>query len=335
MMTNWINMNRTKLLAALVATAVASCNLPKKDKTQDSQTSATTPDKAISIAGTYVSNDYQKRNEGYDWVGIIIHENADKSITVKIRSRADLKKPTCTLDATAVSTTDEKYKTVLEGKTVLFSFNNKNLTIDSETEGDSSILSFYCSGGASIKGNYEKIDTDLDSSQVDKRTFQKVLSLQNISFSVESQPIGDKQQLTITPLGLSIENRHFTHDITGQSVVNAEIEDLNKDGFPEVLVYLQSHGSGSYGDVIAYAVHNGKSMSQISFPLVTDNKKIKDGYQGHDEFTLVEHKLVQRFPIYLKNDVNANPTGKTRQIEYELKGGEASPKFIAKDITEF
>ncbi|MCY4780555.1 PliI family lysozyme inhibitor of I-type lysozyme [Sphingobacterium sp. UT-1RO-CII-1] len=328
-------MNRTKLLAALVATAVASCNLPKKDKAQDGETLASNPNTTISIAGTYVSSDYQKRHEGYDWIGIIIHENADKSITIKIRSRADLKKPTCTLDATAVSITEGQYKAVLEGKTVLFSFNNKNLTIDGETDSDSSILSFYCSGGGSLKGNYQKIDSNLDSSQVDSRTFQKVLSLQNISFSVESQPISDKQQLTITPLGLSIDNRHFTHDITGQSVVNAEIEDLNKDGFPEILVYLQSHGSGSYGNVIAYSVNNGKSMSQINFPQVADNKKLKDGYQGHDEFTLVEHKLVQRFPIYLKNDVNANPTGKTRQIAYELKDGEPSPKFIVKDITEF
>jgi hypothetical protein len=47
------------------------------------------------------------------------------------------------------------------------------------------------------------------------------------------------------------------------------------------------------------------------------------GYMGHDEFRVVENSLVRRFPVYRAQDTNAQPTGGTRQIQYQLKAGEA------------
>lgn len=44
---------------------------------------------------------------------------------------------------------------------------------------------------------------------------------------------------------------------------------------------------------------------------------------GHDEFAVVEGTFVQRFPIYKDTDTNVQPTGKTRQLQYKLKAGEA------------
>ena len=115
----------------------------------------------------------------------------------------------------------------------------------------------------------------------------------------------------------------------------AEIEDLNSDGSPEVLIYTKSDGSGSYGNVIGFSVNNKKSMSQIYFPPITDNKELSKGYMGHDEFTIIETTLAQRFPIYKESDSNANPTGGTRQVTYKLVDGEASRKFVVKNSTEF
>jgi hypothetical protein len=56
---------------------------------------------------------------------------------------------------------------------------------------------------------------------------------------------------------------------------------------------------------------------------------------GHDTFSLVENTLVRRFPIYKKDDTNANPTGGTRQLEYKLRNGEASWLLKLVKITEF
>jgi hypothetical protein len=92
-------------------------------------------------------------------------------------------------------------------------------------------------------------------------------------------------------------------------------------------------GSGSYGDVIAYSSNKGLSWSEVSYPELTD--KFKQGYMGHDEFLLVENVLVRRFPLYLENDSNANPQGKTRQIQYRMIEGEASRQFVVDAVNEF
>ena len=118
-------------------------------------------------------------------------------------------------------------------------------------------------------------------------------------------------------------------------VVDAEIEDLNSDGFPEILIYTTSAGSGSYGNVIGYSVNNGKSISQIYFPEISENKEASSGYMGHDEFAIIETTLARRFPVYKDGDTNNNPTGGTRQIDYKLKDGETSRQFVIAKISEY
>jgi hypothetical protein len=168
-------------------------------------------------------------------------------------------------------------------------------------------------------------DTDTISS------FNRNLNMQNIGFQVKV--IGD--HLTIQPSGYELDNTIVTKEIVGMSVTNAEIEDLNSDGFPEILVYLNSDGSGSYGTVLAYSSNQNKSMSEISFPSISDNPKANKGYMGHDEFAVVETTLSHRFPIYLDGDTNSKPSGKMRQIQYKLKDGEASRVFVVDKILEF
>jgi len=167
-----------------------------------------------------------------------------------------------------------------------------------------------------------------------KIIFQKTLTLQDIIFDIKTIGEGSTSELTIQPKGLEIDNQKIALDLDGQ-VINAEIEDLNSDGFPEILIYTTSAGSGSYGNVIGYSVNNGKSISQIYFPDITENKEVSMGYMGHDEFAIVETTLVRRFPIYMADDLNSNPTGGTRQIQYKLKDGEASRLFVIDKISKF
>ena len=142
----------------------------------------------------------------------------------------------------------------------------------------------------------------------------------NISFKVNTK--GDS--LIIQPSGLSISNETLYHDITGYTVVNAQIGDLNIDSYPELFVYLTSDGSGSYGKLIGYSVNNGKSVSQVYLPDISENDEVSKGYMGHDEMAIVENTFCQRFPIYKEGDSNANPTGGIRQIQYKLVDGESS-----------
>lgn len=152
--------------------------------------------------------------------------------------------------------------------------------------------------------------------------FNKKLSLQGITFQIHCKNQGSLNQLRITPKGLESDNSAITTEIDG-SLTGAEVADLNADGSPEIYVYVQSAGSGSYASLVAYAANNKKSLTQIHLPPLADDPKLSKGYMGHDEFAVVENSLARRFPLYNPGDSNSKPTGKTRQIEYKLEAGEA------------
>ena len=293
--------------------------------------SETAKNEQVSLSGNYITDDYLKRNEGYDWVSVIVNELTDSIVKISVRSRADVKKPTCTFDIRAVKQDSSgTYKANDDGNSILFLFAGDSLVIRDDPESSYSNLNYYCSGGGSIAGVYQKIAEPLDSTQIDKVIFRSTLNYDKFSFLVEVY--GNK--LSIHPIGLSVDNQTVEHQIEG-TVMNAEVGDLNIDGFPEVLVYIQSAGSGSYGSVIGYSVNNGKSMSRIYLPEIAENQAANAGYMGHDEFAIVENTFVQRFPIYKPGDINAKPTGGMRQVQYKLKEGESMRQFVVDKIVEY
>ena len=152
--------------------------------------------------------------------------------------------------------------------------------------------------------------------------FSTRLELQGFGFDITATNEGSINQLTIVPHGLSEQKDPITVEIDG-TVSGAEIDDLDANGFPEVYVYVTSAGSGSYGSLVGYAVNKGKSMTGIYLPPIADDAKLNKGYMGHDEFAVVEGTFVQRYPVYKDMDTNAQPSGKTRQLQYKLKAGEA------------
>lgn len=315
-----------KIVTAFILIAtVAAC------KTNSKPVPAAQESNNIAVAGNYVTSDYQIRNEGYDWMAVKVTELSDSMLQISIRARADIKKPTCTFDAKAYKTEPGNvFNATVEGFGVYFTFEADSLVISGETDQDNEMLGYFCSVGASLAGVYHKTAEPLDTAQIDKALFRKNLSYGEYFFLIEV--FGDK--LTIQPTGLETDNTLVEHQVDG-AVVNAEAGDLNADGFPEVLVYLQSDGSGSYGSVIGYSVNNGKSMSSINMPGIADNKEAGEGYMGHDEFAIVENTFNQRFPVYNTGDSNASPTGGMRQIQYKLVDGEAMRQLVVDKIVEY
>ena len=144
----------------------------------------------------------------------------------------------------------------------------------------------------------------------------------NVGFTLQATSGSSLNSLTLTPIGLEIENAPQTVELDGTAYL-AELADLDANGWPEVYVYVSSAGSGSYGSLAAYAVNNGKSATPIYLPPLDANAEASEGYQGHDEFRVVENRLVRRYPIYMAGDTNAQPSGGTRQVQYRLVAGEA------------
>ncbi len=75
--------------------------------------------------------------------------------------------------------------------------------------------------------------------------------------------------------------------------------------------------------LVAYSANHKKSLSAVYLPELTEHPNAAKGYQGHDDLAVVEGMFMRRFPIYGKGGDPAAPTGKTRQLQYQLKPGEA------------
>lgn len=160
------------------------------------------------------------------------------------------------------------------------------------------------------------------------------LAYGNLSFNITATNNGSINRLTIRAAGLEVDNSQFNAEIDG-TAYKTELADLDADGWPELYTYVSSAGSGSYGSLVAYAVNNGRSMTPIYLRPLTDNPDAGEGYMGHDEFAVVENRLVQRFPIYLEGDTNAAPSGGMRQLQYRLIRGEAGWLLVTDKIIEY
>lgn len=115
------------------------------------------------ISGDYASADYDKRAQGYDWVGVMVRAESDQQIDIKVRSRSDIKKQTCQFDGKAtLMGQDAAHGTIFQAQandsTVFFQFKDNMLTIDSPNK---YALNYFCSGGASLAGEYQKLTEDL------------------------------------------------------------------------------------------------------------------------------------------------------------------------------
>ena len=113
---------------------------------------STLPPTAPTAVSTYANADYAKRMHKYDWVAVQVtpQKSADE-IAIKIYSRNDVKKrQTCSYEGTAQWNGKGEY---ISKEKLEFSFIDHSLVIT----GEETPLFYYCSGGASLAGTYEKI----------------------------------------------------------------------------------------------------------------------------------------------------------------------------------
>lgn len=147
----------------------------------------------------------------------------------------------------------------------------------------------------------------------------------------------EKNSATVAPIGFDKNMREFTFDIKGK-VVKGEVDDVNRDGYPDLVIYLVSNDSIPRGNVIGISSEKNESVAPIIFPDIFDDPKLRIGYKGNDEFFLMEGMLVRRFPVYPTEGAPAPPaTGKLmRQIQYIVVPGErGGSKFKASRSYEY
>lgn len=154
--------------------------------------------------------------------------------------------------------------------------------------------------------------------------FDRVLRWDGISFRVQCPNDSSLNTLTVQPSGLSLPQANVPlHQEIDGSVSDAQLADLNGDGSPELYVFISGSGSGSYGELLAWSVNNGRSLGEIYLPPLSDDPVSSEGYMGHDVFYTAGNRLIRKFPIYRSGDSNANPSGGMRVLRYHLVAGEA------------
>jgi len=167
----------------------------------------------------------------------------------------------------------------------------------------------------------------------EEQNFDKTITSQGIVFHITCPNNSSLNDMEMEVSGPKTEKKTIRRKIDG-SIVQAVSGDLDKNGLPEIYIFISSAGSGSYGDVIAYSVTGDGSLQAITLAPLSDDPQNREGYMGHDTFSLNTSTLVRTFPVYKKGDPNAAPSGGTRQIRYSLvntdKGFLLRPVCISK-----
>ena len=113
--------------------------------------------------GDYVTEEYAQRSEGHDWTAVSIRALTDTTAEVRIRSRIDIKKPTCSFEGVGTLSADGDTLKVADDDGFLFlTLQGDTLSFDAD---DQSLLYYHCSGGGSLREAYVKLKEPLDESQ--------------------------------------------------------------------------------------------------------------------------------------------------------------------------
>ncbi len=233
------------------------------------------------FVGDYVDDAYAQRGEGYDWVAVTIEKIHDQEAYVKVRARGDRKRPTCTFDGVGRPTSENVLEVDVDGKPLVFALEGDTLTASVRSEDDEFLLYYPCSGGASLAGPYQKLAERLDMAHLAAAAFSQELSLQNVTFTITANDTLPKATFVVRPSGLEIDNSLVVQQIEG-NITGAEIEDLNSDGWPEVVIYAQTPDPTMRGTVVGFSVNNGKSMSAIAVPSLEG--EVAEGYRAASRF---------------------------------------------------
>ena len=116
------------------------------------------------FTGSYATESYKKRSEGYDWIKIDITKDENQIYTIKIDSRSDIKKPTCQVVMKAKRVSEDTLEDLYEKKPnnfkdtkIYFKVSDTGLEIYTKDFKDRFLLMYFCSGGGSIGGSYYRI----------------------------------------------------------------------------------------------------------------------------------------------------------------------------------
>jgi len=135
----------------------------------------------------------------------------------------------------------------------------------------------------------------------------------------------DENTVTVSPKGFGKDVRDISFSIRGR-LRKILVEDLNEDGYPDLLLCVYSGPNGELGNIVAVSSSGNNSLLPVRFPDIYSDHKLSEGYKGRDEFTVLASTLLQSFPVYKADDTDI-PTGGTKVIQYKMVKAENGYTF--------
>ncbi len=125
----------------------------------------------------------------------------------------------------------------------------------------------------------------------------------------------DLTQISISPKKFKKTIRDVTFSVKGR-LTKILVDDLNDDGYPDLLLCIYTGTKFEKGTIMGIYSGDGVIMP-VAFPDIYDDPKLREGYKGQDEFTIMVGSLLRSFPIFKPTDTDT-ATGGTRVIQYKI-----------------
>jgi len=133
----------------------------------------------------------------------------------------------------------------------------------------------------------------------------------------------DKNLVSISPVGFGKDARDFSFEVRG-ILGGTEADDLNHDGYLDLVVYIFSTDSTHKGSVMSVINQGNETLASAVFPDILDDTKLRIGYKGYDSLYLMEGTVMRRFPLYDSSSTgNKSSVIQTRVVQYNVVPGEA------------
>lgn len=129
----------------------------------------------------------------------------------------------------------------------------------------------------------------------------------------------EKNAISIRPIGFKSEGRDISLDLKGK-VASSEIEDLNNDGFPDLVIYVTEKSGNT--NLFSIVSKENETIEPVILTDITNDMQMSKGYRGQDDYKLVEGILFRKFPVYESDTAIKTPTNKVRQILYRVVRGD-------------
>lgn len=150
-----------------------------------------------------------------------------------------------------------------------------------------------------------------------KCSYSKSVQQGGVAFDISSRPaVGCAVQIVTVTMrrgGQKVAGVKADVDYLAQF---AQAVDLTGDGTPELAVISRTTGKTATETLDVYWL-DGAILRRLTVPELDE----KSGYKGGDSFHLEDRLIVRTIPLYRDGDPAGKPTGGTRSLKYEFKGG--------------